>query len=64
LLSEGGQKGDNAAMESFFLLLQKHVLDRRFWTARSWTTREQLRISIVAWIERIYHLAGSPDWDG
>lgn len=45
-----GSSGDNAAMESFFALLQKNVLDRR-----SWTTREQLRIAIVAWIERIYH---------
>ena len=42
--------GDNAAMESFFALLQKNVLDRR-----SWTTREQLRIAIVIWIERTYH---------
>ncbi|KQV06462.1 integrase [Leifsonia sp. Root112D2] len=42
--------GDNAAMESFFALLQKNVLDRR-----SWTPREQLRIAIVTWIERTYH---------
>ena len=42
--------GDNAAMESFFSLLQKNVLDRR-----TWTTREQLRIAIVTWIERTYH---------
>jgi len=42
--------GDNAAMESFFALLQKNVLDRR-----SWTSREQLRIAIVTWIERTYH---------
>lgn len=42
--------GDNAAMESFFSLLQKNVLDRR-----SWSTREQLRIAIVTWIERTYH---------
>ena len=42
--------GDNAAMESFFSLLQKNVLDRR-----SWTTREELRIAIVTWIERTYH---------
>ena len=41
---------DNAAIESFFALLQKNVLDRR-----SWTTREQLRIAIVTWIERTYH---------
>lgn len=45
-----GSSGVNAAMESFFALLQKNVLDRR-----SWTTREQLRIAIVTWIERIYH---------
>ena len=41
-----GAAGDNAAMESFFSLLQKNVLDRR-----SWTTREELRIAIVTWIE-------------
>ena len=45
-----GSSGDNAAMESFFALLQKNVLDRR-----SWTTREQLRIAIVTWIERTYN---------
>jgi putative transposase len=49
----GGQSGcgrDNAAVESFFALLQKNVLDRR-----SWTTREQLRIVIVGSTERTYH---------
>jgi putative transposase len=45
-----GAAGDNAAMESFFSLLQKNVLDRR-----RWSTREQLRIAIVTWIERTYH---------
>lgn len=45
-----GAAGDNAAMESFFSLLQKNVLNRR-----SWTTREELRIAIVTWIERTYH---------
>ncbi len=45
-----GAAGDNAAMESFFALLQKNVLDRR-----SWSTREELRIAIVTWIERTYH---------
>lgn len=45
-----GAAGDNAAMESFFSLLQKNVLDRR-----RWTTRQQLRIAIVTWIERTYH---------
>lgn len=42
--------GDNAAMESFFALLQKNVLDRQ-----RWATREELRIAIVTWIERTYH---------
>ena len=45
-----GAAGDNAAMESFFSLLQKNVLNRR-----RWNTREQLRIAIVTWIERTYH---------
>ncbi len=45
-----GAAGDNAAMESFFSLLQKNVLNRR-----SWATREELRIAIVTWIERTYH---------
>ena len=45
-----GSAGDNAAMESFFSLLQKNVLNRR-----SWATREELRIAIVTWIERTYH---------
>lgn len=45
-----GAAGDNAAMESFFALLQKNVLDRRLWQ-----TRDQLRIAIVMWIERTYH---------
>jgi putative transposase len=42
--------GDNAAMESFFALLQKNVLDRK-----RWATREDLRIAIITWIERTYH---------
>ena len=45
-----GAAGDNAAMESFFALLQKNVLDRR-----SWATCEELRIAVVRWIERTYH---------
>lgn len=45
-----GAAGDNAAMESFFALLQKNVLNRR-----SWATRQDLRIAIVTWIERTYH---------
>lgn len=42
--------GDNAAMESFFSLLQKNVLNRH-----RWTTRQQLRLAIITWIERTYH---------
>jgi transposase InsO family protein len=49
-LGRVGAAGDNAAMESFFSLLQKNVLDRR-----SRATREELRIAIVTWIERTYH---------
>ncbi|WP_228815939.1 IS3 family transposase, partial [Nocardia puris] len=45
-----GSAGDNAAMESFFSLLQRNVLNRQ-----RWDTREQLRIAIVTWIERTYH---------
>jgi transposase InsO family protein len=49
-MGQVGAAGDNAAMESFFSLLQKNVLDRR-----AWTTRDELRIEIVTWIERTYH---------
>ena len=37
-----GAAGDNAAMESFFALLQKNVLN-----TRRWATRQQLRLAIV-----------------
>lgn len=42
--------GDNAAMESFFSLLQNNVLDRR-----RWRTRSELRYEIVYWIEHTYN---------
>ena len=45
-----GACGDNAAMESFFALLQKNVLNRQ-----RWASREQLRLAIIIWIERVYH---------
>lgn len=45
-----GACGDNAAMDSFFALLQKNVLDRK-----SWSTREEVRLAIVIWIEKAYH---------
>jgi transposase InsO family protein len=49
-MGQVGAAGDNAAMESFFALLQRNVLDRR-----RWDTRHDLRIAIVTWIERTYH---------
>jgi transposase InsO family protein len=42
--------GDNAAMESFFALLQTNVLDRR-----RWRTRAELRYAIIRWIEHTYN---------
>lgn len=45
-----GAAGDNAAMESFFSLLQNNVLNRQ-----TWDTRDQLRLAIVTWIEFTYH---------
>jgi transposase InsO family protein len=49
-MGRAGACGDNAAMESFFALLQKNVLDRQ-----RWQTREQLRLAIITWIGRTYH---------
>jgi putative transposase len=49
-MGQVGSAGDNAAMESFFALLQKNVLNRQ-----RWATRNDLRIAIVTWIERTYH---------
>ncbi|WP_204814880.1 IS3 family transposase [Paenarthrobacter ilicis] len=45
-----GACADNAAMESFFSMLQKNVLDRQ-----RWLTRQDLRLAITTWIERTYH---------
>jgi transposase InsO family protein len=42
--------GDNAAMESFYSLLQKNVLDRK-----RWRTRDELAYAIVYWIEHTYN---------
>jgi transposase InsO family protein len=42
--------GDNAAMESFYALLQKNVLDRRRWPSRA-----DLASEIVYWIEHTYN---------
>ena len=49
-MGQVGAAGDNAAMESFFALLQNNVLNRR-----RWRTRLELRIAIITWIERTYH---------
>lgn len=45
-----GACADNAAMESFFALLQQNVLDRHRWAGR-----QELRLAITTWIERTYH---------
>jgi putative transposase len=45
-MGQVGSAGDNAAMESFFALLQRSVLDRRRWDSRD---------AIVTWIEPTYH---------
>ena len=58
-LADNGMKGsmgrvgacaDNAAMEMLFALLQKNVLNRY-----RWSTKQQLRLAIVLWIEGSYH---------
>jgi len=41
---------DNAAMESFFSLLQKNVFDRR-----RWRTRDELISETIVWIEHTYN---------
>jgi putative transposase len=45
-----GACADNAAMESFFSLLQKNVFN---W--KRWQSRDELRLASVTWIERTYH---------
>ena len=49
-MGQVGSAGDNAAMESFFALLQRNVLDRR-----RCNNHDELRRVIVTWIERTYH---------
>lgn len=49
-MGQVGSAGDNAAMESFFALLKKNVLDRG-----RWATRDKLRAGLITWIERTYH---------
>ena len=45
-----GTCADNAAMGSFFSLLQKNVSNRK-----PGDSREELRLAIVTWVERTYH---------
>jgi putative transposase len=45
-----GRCADNAAMESFFSLLQKNVINRRRWCLSA-----ELRLAIVVWIENVCH---------
>ena len=45
-----GTFADNAAMESFFSLLQKNVLNKR-----RWETRQELRIAIIRWVNTKYN---------
>jgi transposase InsO family protein len=42
--------GDNAAMESFWALLQRNVLNQQ-----TWHTRDELHEAIVFWIEHTYN---------
>lgn len=42
---------DNAAMESFYSLVQKNVLNRQ----RVWRTRQELRIALIRWINVKYN---------
>lgn len=46
-----GAAGDNSAMESFFSLLQKNVLNQQ-----NWVSYESLRIAVVGWVHTTYHL--------
>jgi putative transposase len=45
-----GAAGDNAAMESFFNLLQTNVLDRH-----RWSSRDDLAVAVITWIEKTYN---------
>jgi transposase InsO family protein len=45
-----GAAGGNAAMESFFALLQKNILN-----TKRWETHEELRLAIVVRIETKYN---------
>ncbi len=51
-----GTAGDSAAMESFWLLLHKRVLNQQ-----RWATRQELRLSTVVWIEPKYHRQRAQD---
>ncbi len=42
---------DNSAMESFFALLQKNVLNKK----KVWNSRQELRIAVTRWINVKYN---------
>lgn len=50
-MGRAGTCADNAAMESFYSLVQKNVLDRR----KTWQTRQELRIEMTRWINSTYN---------
>ncbi len=52
-----GAAGDNAAMETFWSLLQTNVLNQFL----GWAASTELRIAIVVWIERKYHRQRAQD---
>jgi hypothetical protein len=49
-------KSRSLSSPSFFALLQKNVLDQK-----TGTSREQLRLATVTWIEATYHRGRRPD---
>src|SRR3546814_14177161 len=59
-MGQVGSAGDNAAMESFFPLLPKNVLDRQ-----RWAPRHELRLATAPCIERPYRpdeSRGAKEW--
>ena len=55
-MTRSGNVWNNAAMESFWSLLQTNVLNQQ-----RWATRQELRLAIVVWIERKYHRQRAQD---
>jgi len=51
-----GACADIAAMGSFFAVLQKNVLNKR-----RWTSKQELRLAIVTWIQKTHHVGDAND---